>query len=109
MPSQAALVISGSLQGIAALKGSVVLLFGAESCFTLRLLAAGSSTSCFAALRSSLAEIIGNRRTREQETASRKGANCKPERRRTHRHKDGANNNSQNISSNRSKSLFRQC
>ena len=109
MPSQAALVISGSLQGIAALKGSAVLLFGVESCFTLRLLAAGSSTSCFAALRSSLAEIIGNRRTSEQETASRKGANCKPEWRRTHRNKDGANNNNQKISSNRSKSLFRQC
>ena len=55
-------MISGSLQGIAALKGSVVLLFGAESCFTLRLLAAGSSTSCFAALRSSLAEIIGKQK-----------------------------------------------
>jgi hypothetical protein len=109
LPIQAALAISGSLQGIAALKGSVVPFFGAESCFTLRLLAAGSSTSCFAALRSSLAETIGNRRTSEQETANRKGANCKPERRRTHRHKDGANNSSQNISSNRSKSLFRQC
>ena len=62
LPIQAALVISGSLQGIAALKGSVVLLFGAESCFTPRLLAAGSSTSCFAALRSSLAEIIGKQK-----------------------------------------------
>jgi hypothetical protein len=102
-PSQFKCGISGTPSAIAALNWREGLCFTGNTCFTLRLLGAGSSTACFTALRSSLAEITGNRRINEQETAHRKDANFRSERRRNQRHKEGANNNNQNMSRNLSK------